>query len=387
MSRPRIIIAGGGTGGHVFPGLAVADALVALADVEVIFCGTARGIEKDVVPARGYRLELLEVSPMKGGGAKRALGGAFTAAKATFRALRLVRGIDPAVVLSVGGYAAGPVALAAAIARVPIAVFEPNGVLGLTNRLLAPFAKRAYVTWPDVAARFSEGVRREIGVPLRAGFEPHPYQVGTKKRLLVMGGSLGAQAINERLPEVAVALTRAHPGLEIVHQTGRGNDAAVRAAYAERGLAVDVRPFLDDVPAALRSADLVLARSGAGTVAELAAIGRAAVFVPFPFAADDHQTKNARAMERAGGARVLPQGDASVERLTAELGALLGDDAALQRMADAARAIGKPHAAWDAAGDLLALGGLPFRVARSGSSGRNGRNGKNGEGPSRLEIN
>jgi UDP-N-acetylglucosamine--N-acetylmuramyl-(pentapeptide) pyrophosphoryl-undecaprenol N-acetylglucosamine transferase len=362
----------------------VADALVALADVEVIFCGTARGIEKDVVPARGYRLELLEVSPMKGGGAKRALGGAFTAAKATLRALRLVRAIDPAVVLSVGGYAAGPVALAAALARVPIAVFEPNGVLGLTNRLLAPFAKRAYVTWPEVAARFGPSVRREIGVPLRQGFEPHPYQVGTKRRLLVMGGSLGAQAINERMPAVAAALATAVPGLEIVHQTGRGNDGAVRAAYEGLGVAADVRPFLDDVPGALRAADLILARSGAGTVAEIAAVGRAAVFVPFPFAADDHQTKNARAMERAGGAIVVSQGDATVERLTRALGELLQDDARRVTMAGAAASIGRPHAAWDAAGDMLTLGGLAFRVAGE----KNGKNGsKSGAGPSRLEIN
>ena len=157
MARPRIIIAGGGTGGHVFPGLAVADALRALADVEVVFCGTARGIEKDVVPTRGYRLELLDVKPMKGGGATRAIGGALSAARATLASLRLVRAIAPKAVLSVGGYAGGPVTLAAALSRVPITIFEPNGVLGLTNRLLAPLAKRAYVTWPDVAARFELG--------------------------------------------------------------------------------------------------------------------------------------------------------------------------------------------------------------------------------------
>ena len=381
MSRPRIIIAGGGTGGHVYPGLAVADALVALADVEVIFCGTARGIEKDVVPARGYRLELLEVSPMKGGGAKRAIGGALTAAKATFRALRLVRGIDPAAVLSVGGYAAGPVALAAAIARVPIAVFEPNGVLGLTNRLLAPFAKRAYVTWPDVARRFGESVRRDIGVPLRAGFDPYPYQVGTPKRLLVMGGSLGAKAINERMPGVVAALVKAHPGLRVLHQTGRGSDGAVRAAYDALGVAADVRPYLDDVPAALRDADLILARSGAGTVAEIASVGRATVFVPFPFAADDHQTKNALAMASAGGARVIAQTDATEARLVSELGDLLADDGRRVAMADAARKVGRPRAAWDAAGDLLALGGVPLRIAKNGSSG------KNGDRASRLEVN
>ena len=379
MARNRIIIAGGGTGGHVFPGLAVADALVALADVEVIFCGTARGIEKDVVPARGYRLELLDVAPMKGGGAKRAIGGALTAARATFRALRLVRGIDPAAVLSVGGYAAGPVALAAAVSRVPIAVFEPNGVLGLTNRLLAPFAKRAYVTWPEVARRFAPEVRRPIGVPLRKGFEASPYQIGTgPRRLLVMGGSLGAQAINERMPSVIAALRKRLPNLEVVHQTGRGNDGAVRAAYEKLGVPADVRPFLDDVPAALRAADLVLARSGAGTVAEISAVGRAAIFVPFPFAADDHQTKNARAMAEAGGAVVLPQAECGAERMEREVGELLEDDSRRRAMAEAAAAMGKPHAAWDAAGDLLALGNVPFRIAK---------NGKNGERSSRLEVN
>jgi UDP-N-acetylglucosamine--N-acetylmuramyl-(pentapeptide) pyrophosphoryl-undecaprenol N-acetylglucosamine transferase len=201
-----------------------------------------------------------------------------------------------------------------------------------------------------------------------------------------MGGSLGAKAINERMPGVIAGLRKSLPSLRVLHQTGRGSEGAVREAYAALGIDADVRPFLDDVPGALREADLVLARSGAGTVAEIAAIGRAAVFVPFPFAADDHQTKNAEAMAAAGGARVIAQTDATEARLVRELGEILAGDDLRTKMADAARTIGKPRAAWDAAGDLLALAGIPLRIAKARTNGTHGQNGKNGP-PSRLEIN
>ena len=374
MTPPVVLIAGGGTGGHVFPALAVAEALRALADVDVVFCGTPRGLEARVVPERGWRLELLDVEPMKGGGVRRAVRGAVVAARATGRALGLVRALRPRVVLSVGGYAAGPVSLAAALQRVPIAVLEPNNVVGLANRLLAPFAARAYVAWEDTATRFRPSARHVVGVPLRAVFAPRPYAPRGTARVLVMGGSQGAAALNERMPEAIARLTDV-PGLEVLHQAGRHRDIHVREAYGRGGAArVEVVPFIDDVAKAIGDADVVIARAGASTLAELTAIGRAAVLVPFPHAADDHQARNAEALARVGGAVCIRQTDATPERLAADLGRLLRDDTARVAMADASRARGRPSAAHDVAADLLELAGIPRtpRAAKNGVARLNG---------------
>ena len=393
----HILIAGGGTGGHVFPGLAVADALRQLASVEVWFAGTPRGIEGRVVPARGYRLEMLDVEPMTGGGPARAVKGAAVAAAATARALKIVRSIAPRAVLSVGGYAAGPFSLAAAMLRIPIAVFEPNATVGLTNRLLVPLAKRAYVAWPEAAARFRNGTARLFGVPLRSGFAPKPYAPHGTARVLVMGGSQGAAPLNERVPEAIARLAETVPNLEVVHQAGRDRDAAVRDAYARHGFArVTVTPFLDDVAKEISLADVVLARSGAGTVAEISAVGRAAILVPFPHAAGDHQAKNAESLARSGGAIALRQEAADSTRIAMELGVLFADDAARTKMADAARTHGRPTAAHDVARDLLELAGIalggpsPTNGARythpSGGSGQRFADGVGGKLRASTEV-
>ena len=361
MSRPCVLIAGGGTGGHVFPAVAVAEAIEALAEVDVVFCGTARGVESRVVPARGWRLELLDVDPIKGGGPVRAVRGAFVAAAATARALALVRRLRPRAVLSVGGYAAGPVSLASAVLGVPLAVLEPNSVVGLANRILAPFARRAYVAWEETAGAFRASARRVVGVPLRPGFGPRPYVVGSRRRVLVMGGSQGAAALNERMPD-AIALVGKVAGLEVLHQAGRDREEAVRAAYARSDVGhVTVVAFIEDVAGAVSEADLVVARAGASSLAEITAIGRAAILVPFPHAADDHQAKNAQALGRAGGAVCLLQKAADAARLATEIGRLLTDDRARVAMADASRALGRPMAAAEVAADLLDLAGIERR--------------------------
>jgi UDP-N-acetylglucosamine--N-acetylmuramyl-(pentapeptide) pyrophosphoryl-undecaprenol N-acetylglucosamine transferase len=368
VTRPAILVAGGGTGGHVFPAVAVAEAMQAMADVDVVFCGTARGVEARVVPARGWRLELVDVEPMKGGGARRAVRGAYVAAKAMARAVHVVRSVRPRAVLSVGGYAAGPVTLAGALLGVPVALLEPNNVVGLANRLLGPFARRAYVAWDETGARFRASARRTYGVPLRAGFGPRPYAARGTRRVLVLGGSQGAAALNERMPQ-AVARLGDVKDVEVTHQAGRDRDGSVRAAYEAAGVArVTVVPFIDDVAGALADADLVVARSGAGSVAELTAVGRAAILVPFPHAADDHQARNAEALARTGGALCLRQEVADPGRLAREIARLLLDDAARTAMADASRACGKPGAARDVAADLLALAGITQRP-RSATNG------------------
>lgn len=362
-----ILVAGGGTGGHVFPGLAVARELERLADVAVVFAGSPRGLEARVVPEHGYALELLDVEPMKGGGAERAIRGALVAARATRKARGVVQRLRPAAVLSVGGYAAGPASLACVSRRVPLAILEPNSTLGLANRLLAPFAKRAYLAWPETGRHFRGGKVRVYGVPLRPGFEPSAYAPGPgPKRLLVLGGSQGAEALNEVLPGALARAAEAGLSLSVVHQAGRGREDAVHRSYAARGLAdVTVVPFLDDVAERMAAADLIVARAGAVTVAEISAIGRAAVFVPFPHAADDHQAKNALSLAELGGAICLRQEEADEARLGAEITALLGDDERRARMAAAAREHGRPSAAEDIARDLLELAGLSGRSRRA----------------------
>ncbi|MCL2449781.1 MAG: undecaprenyldiphospho-muramoylpentapeptide beta-N-acetylglucosaminyltransferase [Polyangiaceae bacterium] len=354
--RSTVIIAGGGTGGHVFPGVAVAEALEA-GGVEVVFCGTERGLEARVIPARGWRLERLDVSPMQGGGLRRVATGAVSAARATAMAIGTVRRIRPRAVLGVGGYAAGPLCAAAAALGVPLAVLEPNSVVGLANRILAPFARRAYIAWDEAARAFRPRALRRFGVPLRRGFVPRAYDPGRVPRVLVMGGSQGAQAINDALPAAVGRLTSNGLELEVVHQTGRGQLEDVRAAYAQANVpGATVVPFIDDVAGAIAGADLVVARAGAVTVAEITAIGRPAVLVPFPHAADDHQAKNAQALERLGAAVSVSQAQAG-SALGDALERLLSDEAVRRAMAHASRAQGRPDAARNVASDLLAMAG------------------------------
>jgi UDP-N-acetylglucosamine--N-acetylmuramyl-(pentapeptide) pyrophosphoryl-undecaprenol N-acetylglucosamine transferase len=357
-----ILIAGGGTGGHVFPGLAVAHALRDLADVDVIFAGSTRGLERHVVPKHGYTLELLDLEPMKGGGPARALRGALVAAKATRHATGLVGRINPSAVLSVGGYAAGPASLACVRARIPLAILEPNSSLGLANRLLAPFAARAYIAWKETGRHFRRDKARLYGVPLRPGFEPRTYAARATRRVLVLGGSQGAIALNQRVPE-AIARTIANVGdIQVVHQTGKDREAEVRQAYERAGVTTaSVVSFVEDVADEMAAADVVIARGGAVTVAEIAAVGRASILVPFPHAADDHQAKNALALADLGGALCIRQEAADEVRLASELTLLFRDEERRSRMARTAREHGHPQAAHDVARDLLSLAGIQLK--------------------------
>jgi len=362
-----ILVAGGGTGGHVFPGLAVAHALSDLADVEIVFAGTARGIETRVVPQHGYTLELLEVEPLKGGGPARAIRGALVAAKAMRHATGLVGRLRPSAVLSVGGYSAGPAALACVRAKVPLAVLEPNSTLGLANRLLAPFAGRAYLAWSETARHFRGDRARLYGVPLRPGFEPRPHAAAgdRPKRVLVLGGSQGATALNERVPNAIARAGKKVGAIEVVHQTGKDRENAVREAYANAGVAgATVVSFLEDVAEQMAAADVIVARSGAVTVAEIAAVGRASILVPFPHAADDHQAKNAMSLAELGGAVCVRQEAADDVRIATELALLLGDEQKRITMAATAREHGHPHAALEVARDLLAFAGIKQRAGK-----------------------
>jgi len=355
----RVLIAGGGTGGHVFPMIAVGEALaVERPDVEVTYVGTGRGIEARVVPEAGGTLERLDVLPLRGRGLTGFIRGALRAVMVMREARALVERLEPDVVFSVGGYAAGPVTLAAKSCGVPVTLMEPNAVLGFTNRLLARLVKRAYVCFPETREGFAPDVVRWTGVPLRSRFEPAPYRPEQPVRVLVMGGSQGALALNEALPKAFAQLIDAGLSLRITHQTGKGKDAQVHALYSRLQLGEHVRitTFIDDVAAALRDADLVIERAGAGSLAELCAIGRPGLLVPYPHAADDHQRHNAASLARDGAAVCVTQADATVERLSRELRALIGDEDRRLRMAERAADRGRPDAARSIARDLLALG-------------------------------
>ncbi len=353
-----IVMAGGGTGGHVFPMIAVAHALRRLRpDLRLVFVGTERGMEKRVVPEEGFELELLEVLPIRGGGVSGAVRGVVRALRTLPESRALLRELGASAVFSIGGYAAGPISLAARTLGIPVGLAEPNSVIGLANQLIAPFVQRAYTAFRGAEAHFSPSAVRPTGVPLRQGFDPRPYpRRSGPLRVLVLGGSQGAKTLNETFPS---ALARVKAPLRVVHQCGRVHADDVRARYAELGADwAEVVPFIDDMPAALGEAQLVVGRSGAGAVSEICAVGRPSLLVPYPYAAGDHQRINAEALQKEGAAVCIPAAEASTERLTAELEALLEDAGTLPRMARAATALGRPHAADAIARDLLGLAGL-----------------------------
>lgn len=359
-----LLFAGGGTGGHVFPMLAVADAVRALApSARLVFVGTEQGMETKLVPERGYQLELVKVRPIRGAGLAGALRGIGRAAGAIPEARGIVLRAAPQAVFSIGGYAAGPVALAARTLGIPVALMEPNADIGLANRLIAPFVQRAYIAFPESQRYFGQALTLHTGVPLRSGFEPAGYvapQVGLK--VLVIGGSQGAQSLNDAVPRALASLGEA---VQVVHQCGRAHQDQTSALYAELGLAsrVRVQPFIDDMPAALAEADLVVGRAGASAVAEICAVGRPSLLVPYPFAGD-HQKANAASLAREGAALWVPNAEATPERLATELGALLRARSRLVVMAQAARSLGRPHAARAIAEDLLTLAGAVSVGAR-----------------------
>jgi UDP-N-acetylglucosamine--N-acetylmuramyl-(pentapeptide) pyrophosphoryl-undecaprenol N-acetylglucosamine transferase len=347
-----VLIAAGGTGGHLFPGIAVADELRRRDPAtRVVFAGTPRGLESRIVPRAGYELVLLPILPLKGISPARTAKGLLALPRALWQAAALVRRHRPRAVLGVGGYAGGPVVLAAALLRVPTVILEPNAKPGFTNRVLRPFVRRCACSYEEAARAFgAKGV--VTGNPVRGGFAGLPRKEHRAPyTLLVFGGSQGSRILNRAV----VAALPDLPGesrLRIVHQTGDAMREEVASAYAAAGRPAEVVPFLEDMEARFAEADLVVSRSGATTCAELAAAGKAAVLVPFAQAADDHQRQNARAMEAAGAARMVEEKDLTGERLAGVITECLSDTVRLRAMEDAARALGKADAAARVA-DLL----------------------------------
>ncbi|MGH9531368.1 MAG: undecaprenyldiphospho-muramoylpentapeptide beta-N-acetylglucosaminyltransferase [Terriglobales bacterium] len=343
----KAILAGGGTGGHVIPALAIARELQEAHHAEVLFIGTSRGIETRLVPAAGYKLELVEVGALKNVGMVTRLSTLIALPRAVVRASKVLKNFGADVVIGVGGYASGPAMLAAVLGRIPTLAFESNVIPGFANRIVASYVRAAAVHFKETARYFPNAV--VTGVPVRKEFfNLPPREAGSPPTVLVFGGSQGARALNRTITAALPLLKSAVPGLRIVHQAGPRDLEEVQAAYGEAGWDTDaaqVSAFIDRMPDAFAAADLLLCRAGASTVAEVTAAGKPAIFVPFPRAADDHQLRNAQALERAGAGQIIPEAELTPEKLAVAVAALLKDRSRLAEMSTAARKLAHPDAA------------------------------------------
>ena len=348
MKALRVVIAGGGTGGHLYPGIAVARELLRrMPDARITFAGTARGIESRVIPREGFELDVLRSAGLKGTSIAARIRGLSLLPLSAIDAWSIVSHRSPDLVIGVGGYSSGPVVLMAALRRVPTLLLEQNAVPGLTNRLLACAVSAAAVTFDSTVSYF--GRRAFVaGNPVRSEFVSPDFAPGVRApgppRILIFGGSQGAHAINMAMVEAAAELA-AHPGgVAITHQTGERDLELVRDGYRRARLEARVEPFLYTMDREIKHADLVVCRAGATTIAELTAAGRPAVLVPLPTAADDHQRKNAEVLGAAGAAEVVEQKDLGGGALARRMLALVDAPDRLAAMAAAARRLARPDA-------------------------------------------
>jgi UDP-N-acetylglucosamine--N-acetylmuramyl-(pentapeptide) pyrophosphoryl-undecaprenol N-acetylglucosamine transferase len=353
----RVLIAGGGSGGHVVPALAIGRELRDAHGAEVRFVGTARGLETRLVPEAGFPLELIKVGQLKNVSLATRARTLFDLPLGILRCVKLLRSFKPQIVVGVGGYASGPAMLAAILLQIPTLVFEPNAAPGLANRLVGKRANAAAVNFAETAECFHNA--RVTGTPVRPEFFAiEPRAGGGAKRLLVFGASQGARVLNQTMPKIMTRLLAEFPNLTVVHQTGARHGETTVAAYEQEGVGferVRVTPYLDDMAAQFAAADLILCRSGASSVAEVAAASRAAVLIPFPLAADDHQKKNAAAFVTAGAAELIVEAELTPERLLQVLSDLLADDRRRAEMGQRARTLAHSEAVQEIAGMVVEL--------------------------------
>jgi UDP-N-acetylglucosamine--N-acetylmuramyl-(pentapeptide) pyrophosphoryl-undecaprenol N-acetylglucosamine transferase len=349
-----VLIAGGGTGGHLYPGIAVAREILArVPGAQVTFVGTPSGIESRVIPREGFPLETIRSAGLKGKSVASLTRGIALLPASALDAWRVISRRHPSVVIGVGGYSSGPVVLLAALRGIPALLMEQNAMPGVTNRLLARFVRAAAVTY-DESSRFFAGRAFLAGNPVRPEFfgvthdehnSPRDVEGTRAARVLIFGGSQGAHAINMAMVEAAARLDAAAPHLEITHQTGERDLEMVRDGYRRAGLEARVEPFLYAMDREMKAADLVVCRAGATTLAELTAAGRPSILIPLPTATDDHQRKNAEALVGNGAARMIDQQSLTGELLAAEIVAMARNGIERAAMSAAARRMAKPDAA------------------------------------------
>ncbi len=343
----KLLLAGGGTGGHLFPAVALADRLMQQdPEASVLFVGTAKGLEARMIPTLGYPLELVDIQGVAGRGVLAKLLLLPRVIKSVGQAKKILKSFQPDVVVGVGGYASAPVLLAARFMGVPYLIHEQNAQAGMTNRLLGGGAQAVCLSFSGSGDGFPADRSHLTGNPLRKGMEDCPEDLAQESCLLVFGGSQGARAINNAMCEALPLMDDMRSRLTIVHQTGEADLEKVRAVYKEHGWeGAMVLPFIDDMAGAYERANLVLCRAGATTLAELTVCGRPAVLVPLPHAANDHQTANAQALEKAGAAHLLPQSEMTPHNLACVLMNHMKDRPLLTQMAAAARTLGQRGAA------------------------------------------
>jgi UDP-N-acetylglucosamine--N-acetylmuramyl-(pentapeptide) pyrophosphoryl-undecaprenol N-acetylglucosamine transferase len=345
----RVLIAGGGTGGHLFPGVAIAEELRARdPDAAVRFVGTERGIEAKVLPKLGWDLALIRVSGLKTVGALGAVKGALRIPGALLQSRRVIKEFDPDVVLGVGGYASGPVVLMARLMGIPTAICEQNSIPGLTNKILGRVVRKVFLTFEE-SKRFFKPKKIELsGNPVRRGllaaFSSTEAAPHTTPRVFVCGGSLGATKVNEIASLALIALAKQRK-IHVVHQTGAADVDKIRARYKAEGVSAQVDAFIDQMAQQYLQADVIVSRAGATTVAELAIAGKPAIFIPYPFAADNHQEINAREMADAGAALMFRQADLTPPILAQTLEELLGDPDRRAKMGSVMKSLARPGAA------------------------------------------
>jgi len=343
------VMAGGGSGGHVIPSLAVAHELRGRGH-ECIFIGTRTGFEARLVPSAGFPIEYIEIGGLKRVGIRRVFRTLFQLPIGVIHARRMLRRLRPRAVFSMGGYAAGPVVIAAWTRGIPIVVMEPNAMPGFTNRRIGRVVKRALLSFPEAARFFPKGRSEVTGVPVRGAFFEIPRkELGDSITVLITGGSQGSRTLNNAARESWKFFSEAKFPVRFIHQAGRNMHAELAREFAEAGLDGEVVQFIDDMPAAFTNADLVVCRSGAGAMAELAAAGKPSILVPLPTAADNHQLRNAQAFERAGAGRLVLDGEMNGRRLFEEVKSLWDNPPALALMGEKARELAHPGAAQRAA--------------------------------------
>ena len=361
----RFLLAAGGTGGHVIPALVVAQELMVRQPADrILFVGTARGLESRLVPQHGFSLDLVEIGAWQGQSVAARLETVAHLPGAMWQAIRILERFQPNVVLGVGGYAAGPVMAAAALSGIPLAVLEPNAYPGMANRWIAPFVTRAFLAFPETATYFGPRAPLVVGIPVRREF----FEIEHKRRkppftVLIFGGSQGARTLNRAVVEALPMLERCGNDLLLVHQTGQSEYQAVKESYAKCSVRAEVYPYIEMMSAEFSRADLVVCRAGANTLAELAAAGRAAILVPYPWAANQHQLRNAQALAGRGAARLIIDREFNGDTFFAAVREMQAEPETIERMEARIRSLARPEATMRIADELE-------RLARRGVTGQ-----------------
>ncbi len=357
--KVTFLVSGGGTGGHLFPGIAVCRELESrFPGCRILFAIGHRRMESEILDRHGFEVRRIRVEGIKGKGWMTKLSAASSLPLGVLQARRLIWELSPACVIGMGGYSSGPVCLAARLSGVPSLVHEQNSFPGLTNRILCRVVQRVCVSFEDSVERFPGGKIIVTGNPVREAF----FAVGEKKSnaespftVLVVGGSLGARPVNDAVVDALALLTEKSSAPSVIHQTGTGDYERIREIYRERGLRGEVLAFIDDMPEAYRRADLVIGRAGATTIFELAAAGRPAILVPYPFATDQHQKANAEWLAATGGAKIIMQQDLDGRSLSSAVEEIRADPEMLRRMGKSAKAVARPGAASDIVDQIITI--------------------------------